>query len=53
MARKKFPTFWTIVLLVAIAALVGELGYLSIDIPWFPVVVIVIALGAIINRLIL
>ncbi|MFW6282894.1 MAG: hypothetical protein ACOC1P_02465 [Minisyncoccales bacterium] len=29
----------------------GELGYLDIDVPWIPAVLIIIALGAIINSL--
>ena len=53
MVKRKFPVLWTIILLVAIAALIDELGYLVIDIPWFPVIAIVVALGVIINRLFL
>jgi len=34
----------------AIAWLLSELGYLVIDIPWIPVILIVIAVGLIFNR---
>ena len=48
--RRKFPTFAVIVLVFAIAWLTQELGYLKTDIPWLPVILIIIALGWIFNR---
>lgn len=52
MAReKKFPTFWTIVLLIGIVWFLGDLGILTINVPWLPTVLIVIAIGAIFNQL--
>ena len=51
MARKNyFPTFWTIVLLLGIAWLLRELGYINpeLDIPWlygFHLVMSMILLG--------
>lgn len=53
MARKKFPIFAFILLIFAIAWLLNELGYLRINIPWVPVILIIIAVGMIFNRLIL
>ena len=52
MAKKYFPTFWTIVLLLGIAWLLRELGYISpeLDIPWLPAILVVIAIGAIVNH---
>ena len=52
MAKKRvyFPTFWTIILLLAIAWLLKEMGYLNVDIPWLPTILIVIAIGAIVNH---
>jgi len=50
MARKKFPVLWTLLLLFGIVWLVNEMGIVSIDLPWFPVVLIVVAVGMIANR---
>jgi len=51
MARKRFPVLAVILLLFALAWLVSDLGYLTIDIPWIPVILIIIAIGMIFNRL--
>jgi len=48
--KTKFPALAVIVLLFATAWLISELGYLKIDIPWLPVIMIVISIGWIINR---
>jgi hypothetical protein len=50
MAKSKFPILAVILLVVGIIWLVNELGYLAITIPWVPVVLIIIAVGLIINR---
>lgn len=50
MRIKRFPTFAWILLVVGILWLLNELGTISIDIPWIPIIVIVIALGMIINK---
>ncbi|MFW6233479.1 MAG: hypothetical protein ACOC3Z_02345 [Nanoarchaeota archaeon] len=47
----KFPVFAVILLIFGIAWLVNELGYFLIDIPWLPVILIIIAIGMIFNRL--
>ena len=48
--RKIFPTFWVIVLVFALAWLFSDLGYLNINIPWLPITVVLIAIGAIVNH---
>ena len=48
-----FPVFAFILLIFAVVWLMNELGYLTINIPWIPVILIVIAVGMIANRLIL
>ncbi|MFH1452256.1 MAG: hypothetical protein ABIF88_03730 [archaeon] len=50
--RKKFPTFATIVLIFAIVWLLKELDILQMNIPWLPVILIIISLGWIFNRLV-
>jgi len=47
---KKFPTFAWILLVVGVLWLLGDLGLIGIDIPWVPVIVIVIAIGLIVNK---
>jgi len=49
MARK-FPTFAFIVFIFALVWLLKDLRIISINVPWIPVVLGVIALGMIINR---
>jgi len=48
--RKRFPTFAFLVLVVGIIWLLTELGLVRIDIPWLPIVVIVLSLGWILNH---
>jgi len=50
MASNKFPVLAVILLLFGIAWALDELGYLIINIPWIPVILIVIAIGMIVNR---
>lgn len=50
MAKAKFPVLAVILLVVGIVWAVDALGYLNIDFPWLPVVLIVIAIGLIVNR---
>ena len=47
---KKFPIFWAIILVVGIAWLLKEIGYLKINVPWLPVILIIFAIGGIVNR---
>ena len=48
--REKFPVFWTVILLFGVAWFLSELGYLDINIPWLPLILIVISMGFIFNR---
>ncbi|MDD5192926.1 MAG: hypothetical protein PHH54_03005 [Candidatus Nanoarchaeia archaeon] len=50
MAKIKFPTLAVILLIVGLAWLLSELGYLTINVPWIPVILIVIAIAMIVNR---
>ena len=50
MKKKKFPAFLVILLLFAITWFINELGYLTINIPWLPVILLVFVVGAIINH---
>jgi hypothetical protein len=45
MAKKKFPTFPVILLVVGILWLLVELGLITIRIPWIPIVLIIVAAG--------
>ena len=44
-----FPTFAVIVLVLAVLWLLGEMKILTVNVPWLPVILIIIALGWIIN----
>ena len=48
--KKAFPTFAVIVLLFAVFWLLSDLGVITVSLPWFPVIIGVIALGWIINH---
>jgi len=48
--NKRFPTFWVIVLVFAVFWALDELKILVINIPWLPVILIIIAVGAIVNH---
>ena len=50
MTKTKFPTLATILLLIGIVWTAETLGYLKIDFPWLPVLVIIVAIGIIVNR---
>jgi hypothetical protein len=45
-----FPTFAVVLLVIGVLWLLSELGVMTIQIPWVPVVLIVVAIGMIINR---
>lgn len=49
--RRRFPTLAVIVLVFALVWFLTELGYLRIDIPWIPLLLIIISIGWIFNRL--
>jgi uncharacterized membrane protein len=48
--KRKFPTLAVIVLIFAVVWFLDELGYLNIDMPWIPAILIIVAIGWIINR---
>ena len=50
MHKPKFPMLAVILLIFALVWLLSELGYLTLDIPWIPVILVVIAIGMIFNR---
>ena len=43
--KKGFPTFAVLLLVVGILWLLSELKVIVVDIPWWPIVLIVFALG--------
>ena len=45
-----FPTLAVILLVVGIVWIIDEIGYLNITFPWIPVIVIIVAVGMIVNR---
>jgi len=49
-AKRKFPTLATILLVIGLVWFLNDTGILSITIPWIPLILIVVALGLIINH---
>ena len=47
--KKTFPTFAVILLAVGVLWLLSELKVLTIDIPWWPAILIILAIGWIVN----
>lgn len=48
--NRVFPTFWVVVFLLAAVWFIGEFWHVDFDFPWLPAIIILIALGAIINH---
>jgi len=48
--KTRFPTFAVILLIVGLLWLLNELKVITINIPWIPIILIIIAIGMIINR---
>lgn len=48
--RTKFPILAVILLIIGLVWLVNDMGYLTVDLPWIPVILIVVAIGMIVNR---
>lgn len=46
----KFPTFWVIMLVIAAVWFAKEIGWISLNVPWFPVILGIVAIGAIVSR---
>ncbi|MGV8152138.1 MAG: hypothetical protein ACP5OG_03580 [Candidatus Nanoarchaeia archaeon] len=47
----KFPTLAVILLVVGLIWLFSEMNVITINIPWIPVILIIIAIGMIFNRI--
>ncbi len=45
-----FPTFAVIVLVLAVLWLLGDMGILGVNVPWLPVILIIVAIGWIVNQ---
>lgn len=50
--KRKFPIFAAIVLVFAVVWLLKDLNILNINVPWIPIILIIISIGLIVNRLI-
>lgn len=48
--EKRFPTVPVLLLAIGIIWLLSEIGIITIQVPWWPIILIIIALGWIINR---
>ncbi len=48
--KKGFPTLAVLLLVVAVLWLLSDLGMITVTIPWWPVILIVLALGWIANH---
>ena len=46
----KFPVLAVLILIFGLAWLLDELGFYTVNIPWLPTIVVVIAIGMIANR---
>ncbi len=46
---KKFPTFGVILLLIGFVWLLSDTGVITIRVPWVPLILIVVAIGIIVN----
>jgi len=48
--KKRFPVMAVILLLFALTWIMNDLGYWSINLPWIPIVLAIVAIGIIVNR---
>ena len=48
--KRGFPTFAIILLVIGLLWLMGDLDILTINLPWIPIILIIVAVGMIINR---
>ena len=49
MAKKVFPTFWFIVLVMALIWFLNDVGFITFNVPWLPLILIIVAIGGILN----
>lgn len=47
---KKFPMLGLLLLIIGVVWLLEGLGIITINMPWIPVILIIIAIGIIFNR---
>jgi|TARA_B100001971_G_C18127842_1_gene503074 hypothetical protein len=47
--RKGFPTFPVIILALGVWWLLSDLGIITVDVPWIPIILITIAIGWIVD----
>ena len=47
---KRFPTLAVILLAVGILWLLSEMGFIAFKVSWWPVILIIVAVGMILNR---
>ncbi len=47
---KRFPTFAWLILVIGVLWFLGELNVIAFNVPWLPIVVIVLAIGMILNH---
>jgi hypothetical protein len=47
---KKFPAFATILLVLGVTWLLNDLNIISLDLPWIPVILIILAISMLFNR---
>jgi len=50
MAKKEFPTLAVILLIVGLVWLLNEMKIITVNVPWIPLILVIIAAGMIINR---
>ena len=50
MTRAKFPVLATLLLIFGIVWLINVVGFAYINVPWLPVILIVVAIAMIANR---
>lgn len=48
--KKRFPVLAVILLLFALTWILNDIGYVTINIPWIPVILAIVAIGIIVNR---
>ena len=51
MAKRKFPVLAVLLLILGLSWLLQDFYAVNLDLPWLPVIVVVIAIGMIWNRL--
>lgn len=48
--ERRFPTVSVLLLVVGVLWLLSELKYITVSVPWWPVILIILALGWLINN---